>query len=526
MTASIFDVNSIYDCSARFTFSRHFVSHPELKAFCRILNDFKRRVNREGTYDDYWDLFLRPLQQYIYNILLNPLPFNHSILETKLTYERLKLHLIDCAEIYPQHSNSALELLVAFLDISNSSNNPQLDFLLYELEEFYKAGSVLALKNNKFIPVVEEIVGEFGLENPPLILSFSQLRQSTTYNTAYFFGPISWLPTHVITAPRAREAHIVIFDCLYDNWKLEPIFLANAGLKVRNLNYVTEQEININSDINSEEKIELADLQIKLAWQILSETISGSRISYEDEELVQAKLLLLENDAAVFVEDNSQESVLIIDLDADTRSNNSTGNLVKRVSLSTIEPGVFILLRTSGGGDYIITIADKILGSQAPILRQNQEKWKISLRKAVQARGALEVSIELLDLGSQHANEVNLRNWMSPNHIRPFFKEDFNAILKFAGLEDQSEEYFLNSQLILSAHRKAGFRIRDLLLQQISQTDLTNLAKLGRKEFSLPGEDGGSFTAIRVVQVDKQKYMVSESRLGELLDGSTILWHG
>ena len=173
------------------------------------------------------------------------------------------------------------------------------------------------------------------------------------------------------------------------------------------------------------------------------------------------------------------------------------------------------MLRTGGGGDYIVPIADRILGEKAVKYREIQGQWKALLKKEVDMRGLLAVCIDLLDYGgSKHVNETNLRYWISSRNIRPQDDKDFSAIMKLVGLQDKAMFYQEVANKIEIAHRKAGFRIRKLLIRQVATTNLHEIHKKGYMAFELPESDGGSFTAFRIEYISPNISTVPVSRIG------------
>ncbi len=103
---------------------------------------------------------------------------------------------------------------------------------------------------------------------------------------------------------------------------------------------------------------------------------------------------------------------------------------------------MFIVLRTIGSGDYIIPVANRILGNEAEHLRELQKLWKSRLRDAVRLKSLHNVSWELVKLGSKLAKtQQNIRNWISDTSIRPKDDRDFDAILCFVDLGNKLNEF-------------------------------------------------------------------------------------
>jgi hypothetical protein len=174
-----------------------------------------------------------------------------------------------------------------------------------------------------------------------------------------------------------------------------------------------------------------------------------------------------------------------------------------------------LLLRTSGGGDYIVAEADRhFLKGRAAELRKAQQHWKALLRQEVQKDGLLGVSLRLIDLGSSSAEEINVRNYMWPRSIRTRAPEDFQAIMRLVGLGENWRAYWDMMGEIDHAHRLAGHRIRRQLLHTLEELDLTELERVGRMELTLPDVDAGGFTAFRVLDVSLDTQLVAGHGLG------------
>ena len=215
-----------------------------------------------------------------------------------------------------------------------------------------------------------------------------------------------------------------------------------------------------------------------------------------DEGEVDAIVLKLEGANFVLMEDEEKNDAYIVDLDED--------DPIHRVPAREVAEGVFILLRTEGGGNYVVDMANHLLGNRAFPARAKQERWKQELREAVAARGADAVVAELKRRGAPRANTSNLRNWQSPRSIRTQDHADFDAILSLGGLDDQRDDFWQTMDLIDRAHSRAGQEIRRRLLAEVRQADRGELIKHGRLEFELE-EGGGSLTAFRVEDVRRER---------------------
>ena len=77
---------------------------------------------------------------------------------------------------------------------------------------------------------------------------------------------------------------------------------------------------------------------------------------------------------------------------------------------------------------------------------------------------------------------------------------------------------------INGAHHKAGFEIRNSLLEQAKDLDMETLHKQGRMDFKLSSDDQGGLTAFRVESVLPETLEVPYSRIGHPFKLEDHLW--
>lgn len=194
----------------------------------------------------------------------------------------------------------------------------------------------------------------------------------------------------------------------------------------------------------------------------------------------------------MFLEATGRKSTLVIDLEADE------DHRVMQVSDDDVEVGMFVVLRTDQSGDYIIPVADKILGQRAVSYRSDHARWKKSLRDRVRHGGLQDTSRRLILAGSTHGDETNLRHWVSERNIAPRDRSDFIAIAELLGLTDEVEHLWQSACSIRHAHLRAGAIVRRQLIEKVKMVDLNELAARGRMNFKLPDVEGGRLTAVRI----------------------------
>ena len=177
------------------------------------------------------------------------------------------------------------------------------------------------------------------------------------------------------------------------------------------------------------------------------------------------------------------------------------------------------------GGDFIAPLADRILGQAAAERRSEQAEWKERVLRAATEQFGYASRCELSSLISSHlrlhgapdVRPANVHYWVSSKCIRPRKREDFTAILSFAGLQDRDNELWVAMGNIDRAHRRAGHFIRRMLLQKIAQTSLEPLERDGEMDFELGDGGGGSLSAYQVMAVESNELEVPVEGVGVLL---------
>jgi hypothetical protein len=505
----------IYDCESVSELVRNSVVFPELASFSTGLRRLRSRLGDEA-HQDYWRAFLRPLFRYVFVISSTPLSTNNAVFDHIGLIERLIVHLSRISLIYPSFAEESHTLLNSFRQIVPHGLNP----LLLSIEGLTDSDSEtqLLVHEMRFAKQIEETLQSRDLQTISPVSS-NQLRGESCYDSLIILGKPSWYPEYVFSAPRARTIHVVTYSWLSSKLRIEPAFVTHSR----------EHSLSRISEIQEEHEDEGAfedELLTEVDLDALSEKISTGYNVEHEYDVADALLLSLEGGSFVFIEAGEKSKVLIIDPDGESRaSSGKTTSRVQRIPVSYVEPGTYVLLRTGAGGDYIIVLADRLLGRNASYVRSTQEHWKEMLRQEVNKRGLFAVSVALLDMGSIRAQEPNLRNWISRKNIRPEDKRDFTAILKLTGLESKLDEYWRNAQALTRAHLRAGAHSRRFLLTQVAKADLHELERAGTMVFELPEIDAGSMAAYRVMSISHVTQKVPIVKLEQPFKNEDELWH-
>ncbi|WP_243153085.1 DrmE family protein [Sporotomaculum syntrophicum] len=522
--------NEIYNRSSNSKINWHEVNHRDLQAFCLAVSRFERSTMQVD--DEFMSKFTRWLRRYRFKLCSAPLRFSHPAVIAPGTIENMSRLLKRLQLTYPGIASKARDLFDMASKLAQSNENPLLEYLkvLVNSQNSYKIA--LLIKDSSLTKHVEKVFSEHYALRKVQMLGTSQLQGGNLFDWLLVIGPARWFPEYIFDSPRASEIHLIRYNWIKDRWKREPAFLEYSLHASQD---PVSGDLEVNSvlkeprDLSEMEYNEPAELLPTINWDDINARLNLST-SQDDQtqEYVEARLFSLVGEGVVFLESSEKSKALVIDLEGDESEEdidgNESGSRVKRIRVKDIHEGMFILLRTSGGGDYILPVADRILGDKAGQAREMQLYWKELLRDVVSKRGTTETSVALKSRGAVKASVTNVRNWMSTKTIRPQNYEDFEAIMSLIGLKEKVLDYWEVAIAIETAHRQAGHYIRNLLLKKVLHSDLSELEKTGRMDFELEQGDGGKLTAFRVEGFSPGLYTVPASRLGHYFERDEYAW--
>jgi hypothetical protein len=526
---SLLAAGDIYSCSSSLKIKQWSVDHELLGSLCVELSRFVTLLGAESE-DAYWHPFILTLKHYCFELSAAPLPLNHWTVRDSGVVERLERHVAKCEMVFPQLAVKAHDLLDRFRELNKSVENPLIVPIIDILDNCEGSTTAVAVARANLIPHVQRAVRESIPLRRLDVISVSELRGEACYSRLIFVGAACWFPEHVFTSPRAPDIDVVKYAWLPNRWRREPLFLGSSAVKEetdfgkRLQEDLSDEHAPSGKRILSEAVVDPYDLMPRVNWEQVKRGAASQsqgidpRIAGEDAELVEAVPFLLEGGMAVLLDATEGARVTVIDLDRGPEGQ------VLRLPIAQVEPDMFILLRTEGGGEYIVEVADQILGGEAARARELQRRWKSMLRAAVVRSSPKQAVSELASLGSPRASEANLRNWMSYRSIKTDDYRDFEAMMRFLGLADQSAECWGLMTMIDSAHHRAGQSIRRLLMNQVLRSNITELRKHGRMDFQLTGAGAACLTAFRVKESHEGSIEVPVYRLGRPFDVEGTPW--
>lgn len=519
---SIGNATEVYNNASRCEIYRHSVDHPVLADISRKLRDLFLSLGDEVD-DEFWRQTLGPIRRLAFTFCSVPLPYQEIIRATGTDWDKLHRQVRLCEQMFPDSHQALATLVNRMEELSVEGDSP----LITALENLSQSNSRLAVMIRN--PRMNQVTAAYLSNNRKLcnarVVGPTQLRGPYVCDILATIGPCAWFPEYVFSAPRVGAIHVISFRWIRDSWKPGPIFL--HGTEAVGANSHTHRigkmprvatEHSTGTEVPSD--IQPADLLPPLpTFKGITNHTSGSN-SESSGESVAARLCQLSGGRAVFVATDEGASSLIIDT-------SETGQAsVRRSPCEELEPGFYLLLRTSGGGDLIKPLADRILGNLALERRSQQSEWKKALLSVASKRFgssgtrklASRVATELRLQNLSQARPANVYYWMSEKCISPRKPEDFHAILAFAGIQERTEELWKAMQDIDQAHKQAGFHIRRMLLQKIAETSLEPLERDGEMIFDLGAHDGGTLSAFEIASILDEEFEVPAERIGILLD--------
>ena len=507
MTLSPGQVDELYECSAALVVRERLIADEKLQRFSTALDHLRNTVGEDAS-DEGWRPVFRALGRLRFDLMAAPVcPGDLGI---EAIRERLSPRAAAARAAFPRLAPALARTLEAFDALAPSTGRPLLEALADEAERSSGVLPVL-LCEPRLVGPASEAAAQAGYGERLRWIVPHELRVIGGMDVLAVTGAPRWFPRHVFDAPRAPDLRAVRHHWLTVDWRRlsEPAFATARSdapsdapgkpviLRDRTWRASPERAVAVTEDDALPPPPDAAYLGRG------SHPAGGAAIG---DMHADAVVVLLEGDDYVLLEDGGR--AFIVDPDADEP--------VRTVPADGVPAGAFLLLRTEGGGDYIVDVADRVLGAQAAPARAAQALWKARLREAVGERGADGVVRALNALGSDRANAPNLRNWLSPRSIRTDAREDFEAILALAGLGQRSGELWSTMGLIRNAHVRAGAVIRRRLIREVAAADPRTLARSGRLDFELQ-EGGGALTAFRVAGVLPGRVRAPRGRLDQVL---------
>jgi hypothetical protein len=530
VSAFTFDsTGKVYECCTSNQISIRSVDHSRSKLLSSELGRLRGDLG-DTALEPYWERIIAPLNFYRFRIAAIPLPFNSPLMIPDRLLDVVKREIPIAKSTAPRFYEQLARIGAVVEDLTVLDEAPLLDVLRSELAGMLETAAdesqseSVQSKSDKSICLVLKGRVDAALRNAVRtatgwvglnVVGVSELRTRGVTESLLAIGALGWFPEYFQTAPRSHRLVSIRFSWTAESPNPKPALISTDSVEFasrwKNTNRVVPTHV-------SSEAESIDDILPRTNWSVIDGAMHGLVQSGSAEEKIPCKLLMLSNRCAVYVDNRSEKTVDIVGIGDERRR--------ARIATDELEVGMFVLLRTVGGGDLIVPMADKLLGKRAMEVRASQVRWKKALEDFVAKVGDDLAVKKLQAVGCRRANRQNLHNWIGERSIRPEFDEDFKAILSLSGLGSESTAFLERANKIDQAHRSAGFVIRKALLKRVEEINLSQMIAAGFLEIQLAIAVGGSFTAYRVDDISPGDYLVPSSHVGhpQVLGGR--VWQG
>lgn len=492
----LLEIQTVYDVYANHQIRAHNVANSLTKNFSTALRKVRKRLND----DDPMVPLLTPLWRYRYLLSASILPLNHPQLYPEGACTILESQHKNLVASYPSIAKDFDLLMETLAGLELCEDAPLLNQVKKVANEAAASSQALLVRDKRYIPLMLEVISTCWSGALPFLITEQQLREARCFDRLYVVGPISHYREHVIRAPRARTIDVVRYEWTGDEIE-QGSFLAQPLVPLKE-----RENISIRSPITTTDDSLFGLPELRPSVDV--ESLAAQYSTKNHQDIVEARLVVLEGDFGVFME--LEDTVFVVN------PSHMEDDRIDRIPLSNLNEGDYLVLRAEGGGDYVVKVADEIMGNRASVLRQRQEHWKSTLRKLVQQKGIDEVAKSLRYLGAQYADPINVRNWIGKRSLGPRIDKDFCAVLECVGLNHSIDEYRKSLGDLRKAHRKAGHKIRRQLIDQIGRSDMQALEHNGFMQVTLPNEDGGGFNIYRILNLPMKTAIVPYHSLGHV----------
>lgn len=494
---SLSQADAYHTVASRAGLSWRSLEHSGLERFAESVFALSR-LARQVDDDTGWREFLYPARRARNVLTTVPLPFSHGGLGVEPLLDQLERYL-PALRVYGGDEAGALgaEAIAAGQALIQLHESPLLEAVVEISTKGGRVTNGLLLPIAEYVGVVSEHLRYLGV--PVEVLSRHDVAGLDPLGRLVVVGPLYWYDDHqyVLTSPRALQIVVLKWAWYRERSPAATALEGSrgaAGIRVRPM-----------PAMRSAFEVTADDERASVDWRSVSRELSGSAEN-DLAEPVPARPAILAGRHAVLLPEDGDRLVWLLDPHAPSE------HRVARVDVADLEPGHVIVLRTSGGGDLIVPIADDILGDEAPKLRELQHRWKSQLRSWVrQHRTIRRAAAELGRLGCARANPQNLQNWLGERSLRTEDRNDWQVLMDAASLSEEAEKIWRAMAKLHSAHSEAGMSIGRRLREMANTSSLDDLLRSGRQVFALAR--GGSVTAFRIEAFSPSPVQCAPNRL-------------
>lgn len=545
-TSSWHGANRIYELCGALKLVTHPVSNPTLQELHRACRALRSGLSDSDiTNETPWSRFLPNIRHVLFCLHVAPVLPGAPRLKYKERLVKCRDDLEKYQRVYPNFFGAATSLVSGLEEYLKANQHPMLTSVL-EICERAEGKSIAILARPNHVEVTEESIRRVSSLKNVSVIGVQNLRSSNQFwDVLIIPGPQKdtyreFPPRHVVESPRSGEIHFLFHDNFQFQWnpKRRPIF--EGGVPAEG-SFDTEEEnpryfwgefsqprsLGTDVPIGPDEEFEVTSPELNLQNFALG---SSGRGSQSDIDAVAANIVFLAGDKFVLVDPDAPHHRL--------RFHQDDSFEVDSAHLQDMDEESYLVLRGEGGGtDYIVSLADRLLGSRKKTCRAAQAGWKAGLRSIVHRIGLEETGERLRRHGLDIARPQNIRNWISSSSrkIGPQKFEDFEIIMQMVDQErliehtvgNQDEvsgtphDYWTLLRELRKAHIAAGREMRKMLLkhlQALQALELFRLQAQGWMEVAMDDIDVGTLVIYRFLGVEQTEVYVEPSHIGQLQD--------
>jgi hypothetical protein len=343
-------IDDVYGCGKRVSIRWQSTKFPEFKSFAVSLDRFISALG-DSTKDDYWVSLVRRLKRFRFDCCAAPLQLEILQKYVKDLLFSLEPTVEGCQAMYP-NAMRQLALLMAQLDALTRTDLAILLDTLVSLPDIQHKSTALLIREPRLIPEVISSLKPYQVAKNIEVINPTMLREQKCYKRLVIIGPSRWYPGYVFTAPRAPNLLLIKYSWIKDHWKQENAFLDPVKQRTTRKQMLAFADSEDDSTISPDDLLPPSTDFNLIAGKALGDFHDAG----EEYDLIDARIYLLEEGWAVFLEADDTNTVLVIDFESDE------DKPVRRTKIGDLNIGMYVLLRTGGGGDYIIPVADRIMG--------------------------------------------------------------------------------------------------------------------------------------------------------------------
>lgn len=474
------DVSASYDAAAKVSVYVVFVEAGELAVIAQAQSEIYKLV-ADGDED------LRTIAELLRNVRFrlatNLLPANHPMLGLRELSADLASQVAELP-IASRAGATAVAAAEALARLLMESESPLGSAALEVLATEQEDRRLVVLRYQRAVAATEAYLAERGVTTS--VCSRASVRAQPLAGTMLLVGDPRLFRSATWTAGRAESVCFVQYPLAPRPTAPGGLFGAAGGL--------VAPSFRLSGATDPVPDTEFFDPDIAIVEAGQREAI---RRRSERPDSVEAALLLLEDDHAVWTAVGEGRFMWVVDLDDPTEP------AVSQTPTASVRQGSFLVFRDEGAtGSLIQAIADTEF--DALVHRPAQTRWKAALSSATSHAGGPAAARRLLvSLGAKSPNPAG---WAAAESIRPNSRHDFGITCDFAGLGDEADELWAALSAVKRAHAKAGMWVRRRLEEALVAQQLETLKTEGVLHLDLPGL--GQLSAYRVLHVHPEREYV------------------